>query len=71
MVLIPMDHIGLAFKAWQVVCCPTYKRKAQGQPLKIKQQEQSPDLVAGVRASVAIISPGDLIIGVLGFDLLR
>lgn len=66
-----MDQIGLASKAWKMVCCLRYKRKSQGQPIKI-EPSKSRDLtwLLGGRASVAIISPGDLIIRILGFDLL-
>lgn len=39
MLLIPMDQIGLASKAWQVLCCLRYKRKAQGQPLKTEHSK--------------------------------
>lgn len=70
MLLIPMDRLVWLLRPgrWHVAQGP--KGKHWDSPSATTQEEQSPDLVAGGRASVAIISPGDLIIRILGFDLL-
>lgn len=75
MLLIPVDQTGLTSKVWQVLCCLRYKKKAQDSPLGTAPGvdtagAESWGAALEYIASVPIVSPRDLIIRILGFDLL-